>query len=200
MAIANYLASSDYIDWQNPSVTAQAHLLADSASGEEDIARACYEFVRDEVHHTGDYQQGPVTCSASQVLLHRNGYCFAKSHLLAALLRANGIPAGLCYQRVLDDEESSRYCLHGLNAAYLKRHGWYRLDPRGNKTGVDAAFCPPAERLAFALSQPGETDLPEIWAAPLRIVTAVLERYTRFEEVADNLPDVELWNSQPSPR
>ena len=68
-----------------------------------------------------------------------------------------------------------------------------------NKAGVDAAFCPPVEKLAFTLTHPGETDLPKIWAAPLRIVTAVLERYTRFEEVADNLPDVELWNSQPSP-
>jgi len=36
----------------------------------------------------------PVTCKASDVLIYGTGYCYAKSHLLAALLRANAIPAG----------------------------------------------------------------------------------------------------------
>jgi len=43
-------------------------------------------------------QRDVVTCSASEVLREGTGICFAKSHLLAALLRAVGIPAGLCYQ------------------------------------------------------------------------------------------------------
>jgi transglutaminase-like putative cysteine protease len=65
----------------------------------------------------------PVTCKASDVLIHGTGYCYAKSHLLVALLRANGIPAGLCYQRLTIENDGPSYCLRGLNAVYLEQHG-----------------------------------------------------------------------------
>ena len=59
----------------------------------------------------------------SSVLMHKTGYCYAKSHLLAALLRSNGLPAGLCYQRLSVDDDGAPYSLHGLNADFLKNHG-----------------------------------------------------------------------------
>src|SRR5438132_7925332 len=31
-------------------------------------------------------------------------------------------------------------------AVFLKRHGWYRIDPRGDKAGIQTDFCPPGER------------------------------------------------------
>ena len=127
-----YLASTEYIDWQNSNVKNQAALLSDGAHDELEIVRRCFEFVRDEIKHSWDYQLNPVTCKASDVLKHGTGYCYAKSHLLAALLRANNIPAGLCYQRTTAYDESE-FCLHGLNAVYLEWHGWYRIDARGNK-------------------------------------------------------------------
>ena len=130
----------------------------------------------------------PVTCNASDVLIHGTGYCYAKSHLLAALLRANKIPAGLCYQR-LTITDKPPYCLHGLNAVYLIRHGWYRIDARGNKAGVAADFCPPKEALAFPIIDAGERDLPEIWNEPLPSIIKVLSIYETVEQVAENLPD-----------
>lgn len=186
-----YLASSHFIDWQNPALLAQAKSLASGVAQPEAIARRCFEFVRDEIKHSWDYQQNPVTCIASDVLKYRTGYCYAKSHLLAALLRANNIPAGLCYQR-LTITETPPFCLHGLNAIYLADYGWYRVDARGNKPGVAAEFCPPVERLAFAVVTPGEADLPEIWAEPLPLVTDILMSSTTYQEVADHLPDIEL--------
>ncbi|MCA9151542.1 MAG: hypothetical protein KDA92_19655, partial [Planctomycetales bacterium] len=45
-------------------------------------------------------------------------------------------------------DDASPYCLHGLNAVYLEAYGWYRIDARGNKPGVAAAFSPPLEKLA----------------------------------------------------
>ena len=39
------------------------------------------------------------------------------------------------------------YCLHGLNWIYLKEFGWYRVDARGNKEGVNAQFNPLYEKL-----------------------------------------------------
>lgn len=191
-----YLQSSEYIDWQNPEVMALAKQLASGAINEADIAQKCFEFVRDNIKHSWDYQLNPVTCKASDVLKHGTGYCYAKSHLLAALLRVNNIPAGLCYQRLTISDDVPPFCLHGLNALYLKEFGWYRIDARGNKQGVDAQFCPPIEKLAFSIVTNGEADLPEIWAEPLPAIIDVLTNYTTYQQVADNLPDVELLSSK----
>jgi hypothetical protein len=186
-----YLVSSEYIDWENHDLLAQSKELAVDAAEPEEIARRCFEFVRDEIKHSWDYKQNPVTCKASEVLKHRTGYCYAKSHLLAALLRANQIPAGLCYQR-LTITDAPPFCLHGLNAIYLNNFGWYRIDARGNKQGVWSEFSPPVEKLSFSIATPGEADLPEIWAEPLPGVTEVLTRSKTYQEVADNLPDIEM--------
>ena len=188
-----YLEATEYIDWQQPDVLKKAQNLAYGLLTDEEVAKACFEFVRDEIKHSWDYQMNPVTCKASDVLFHGTGYCYAKSHLLAALLRANKIPAGLCYQRLTISNDEPPFCLHGLNAVYLKQHGWYRIDPRGNKEGVDAQFIPPLEQLAFPILSEGEADLPEIWSEPLTAVVGVLKRYSDFLDVANNLPDIALW-------
>src|SRR5258706_1760823 len=180
-----YLASTKYIDWHDRDVTKKAAELAENCSSEEIAAKKCFEFVRDSIKHSWDFKLNPVTCRASDVLRHGTGYCYAKSHLLAALLRSNGIPAGLCYQRLTIEANNPRCSLHGLNATYLKRHGWYRIDPRGNKPGVYAQFCPPVEKLAFPIVEGSERDLPEIWAEPLPIVVEVLMKSRTVEEVSD---------------
>ena len=187
-----YLVASTYIDFDTPEVRAAAHRLAAGASCEADVVRACFEFVRDEIRHSSDFRLNPVTCKASDVLRHGTGYCYAKSHLLAALLRANGIPAGLCYQRLSVGDSGPPYCLHGLNAVWLRDTGWYRIDARGNKPGIDARFEPPVERLAFAVRERDERMLPEVWAEPLPVVVHALECYDTWDQVLANLPDVTL--------
>jgi transglutaminase-like putative cysteine protease len=188
--VTEYLEVSTYIDWDAEAIVSQAGHLADGLEGEEAVLRRCFDFVRDEILHSLDHERNPVTCRASDVLLHGTGYCYAKSHLLAALLRANGIPAGLCYQRLLVDPGGSLFCLHGLNAVYLKSSGWYRVDPRGNKLGLESACTPPRERLPFSVQSEGEMDVSGIFAAPLREVVAVLESYGTFDQVAEHLPDL----------
>lgn len=192
MDINRYLESSQYINWKEPSVSAKAKEL--SSKSVKDTIRSCFEFVRDEIKHSNDYKLNPVTVKASDVLLYKTGYCYAKSHLLAALLRANNIPAGLCYQRltVNDDGTGDSFSLHGLNAVYLEDIGWYRVDPRGNKENVSADFCPPIEKLAFPIRYEGEKDLPEIWSEPLRVVTDLLNHSKTYLDVFENLPDVDL--------
>ncbi len=185
-----YLESSEYIDWKHPAIVAKAAELAEDQGSEQAAAKRCFEFVRDAIKHSWDYRLNPVTCAASQVLLHGTGYCYAKSHLLAALLRANRIPAGLCYQRLAVEANGPPYCLHGLNAVYLKRYGWYRIDARGNKPGVSAEFRPPVEKLAFAIVDVHERDFPEIWAEPLPVVVKALMRHETVEQVYENLPDI----------
>ena len=97
--------------------------------------------------------------------------------MLTSLLRANNIPTGFCYQRLSCSEyKDDIYCLHGLNAIYLKDYGWYKVDARGNKDGVNAQFNPPIEKLAFELEE-NEFDLPEIYEEPLEVVVQTLEKF-----------------------
>ncbi len=191
-----YLQMSDMIDWQNPAIVELAKTLALDQPDPVAIARSCFEWVRDEIRHSYDYQMNPVTCRASDVLRYRTGYCYAKSHLLAALLRANKIPAGLCYQRLSLDDTGAPYCLHGLNAVYLPEIGWYRMDARGNRPGVDAQFTPPIEQLAFKIQFPEEAEFPIIFAKPLNIVVAALERHLLWDDLLKNLPDCSLESLQ----
>ena len=187
-----YLRPTEIMDYETPEVRQLASALADGSTEVMGIAKRCFEWVRDEIKHSNDYQLNPATCTASEVLRHGTGYCFAKSHLLAALLRANGIPTGLCYQRLSRNGKDAPFVLHGLNAIFLPEIGWYRVDPRGNRVNVHAQFTPPMEQLAWPLVVEGEVDLPEIWPDPLPMVVEVLRKYQTYEEVREHLPDVPL--------
>jgi transglutaminase-like putative cysteine protease len=186
-----FLQPTAVIESEAASVVALARELAQGATDDEFIARRCFLWVRDHVRHSSDHLIPTVTCSASEVLEHRAGFCFGKSHLLAALLRANQIPAALCYQRLALDERGRAFCLHGLVAVFLRRHGWYRVDPRGDKAGIVTDFCPPVERLAFTPRLPGERDIPTRFADALPEVIATLRNFRKAGDVALNLPDYE---------
>jgi transglutaminase-like putative cysteine protease len=196
-----YLRSSEVIDWEHPAILKLAKKIASGHEASEAMpkarrfaqtAKACFEWVRDEIHHSYDYQMNPVTCRASDVLQYKTGYCYGKSHLLAALLRANGIPAGLCYQRLSIDDKGAPYSLHGFNAVYLPLFGWYRVDARGNREGVEAQFTPPQEKLAFKIQFSEEADFQAILSEPLQVVVEALQTQRTWDEMLRNLPDVSL--------
>lgn len=185
----SYLAESEVCDFNEAGLAAQARQLAEGMGNHHAIAQRCFEFVRDAIRHSFDdpYDGGAaVTCSASEVLAHGHGICYAKSHLLTALLRANGIPAGFDYQR-LDDDEGG-YCLHGFTTVHLPGVGWYRVDARGNKPGVSAHFTPPEERLTWPATGPGECDYRLNLAEPLPEVVAALRRAGTVETLSCSLP------------
>lgn len=185
-----FLASTDIIDWEHPEVLARARALAVGAPTPEHLAKRCFEWVRDQIRHSRDHGLQAVSCAASEVLEFGSGYCYAKSHLLAALLRANGLPAGLCYQRLSLDDHGPPFCLHGLSAVWLPGSGWYRIDPRGNRAGIDAQFTPPVERLAFQPGLPGEMDLAEVMAEPLPVVVHALQSSPSADHLQARLPDL----------
>lgn len=192
LPMQRFLTPNEFLDFTHPAVAEEAQALARKSSSDHDLIARSFHFVRDEIRHSADFKLNPVTCKASDVLLHGTGYCYAKSHLLAALLRANGIPTGLCYQRLSVSGHGAPYCLHGLNAVYLVGLGWYRLDARGNKPGIEAQFTPPTEALAFCAREPLECDLPEVWDQPLSVVVDCLTKYDTYDQVLANLPDIEL--------
>ena len=186
-----YLESTEIINFHHPLVKAKAQELASGCSSDTELAKKCFEFVRDKIRHSGDYRDDKTTYRASDVLKHKTGWCYAKSHLLAALLRANSIPTGFTYQRLSCSEyEEGIYCLHGLNWVYLKDFGWYRVDARGNKEGVNAQFTPPIEKLAFEIDE-NEYDLLDNLSQPLEVVLNTLESCKSYSQMVANFPDIE---------
>ena len=173
--------------------------LATDILGPIEIERICFEWMCDNIQHSGDHEATVATCRAFEVLVKGTGWCFAKSHLLAALLRANCIPAGICYQR-LQCDDGNGFTLHGLNAVLLPNIGWYRIDARGNKPGIDAQFCPPEERLAWSLQADGEVDFPEIWPDPAPVVVECLSRFDGWAQVMANLPDIPIIKKSQNPQ
>ena len=188
----DYLASDAVVDWQTPAVRQKALELTQALTDDIDKARCLFEWVRDAIPHTHDAGLDVVTCSAGEVLQHGTGICFTKSHLLAALLRAVGIPAGFCYQVLrLDPAVEEEWVLHGFNAIYLaKLDRWLRVDARGNTGGIDARFDLKREQLAFAMNPAADEFIYEaIFAAPVEQVVRCLKRYRTLRELWDNLPE-----------
>lgn len=188
--IDDYLATSDVIDLHTPELMTLACTIATGFDSEIEKAKRLYEWVRDEIPHSADAGHEIVTCRASEVLRHRTGICYAKAHFLAALLRAVGIPTGLCYQLLRYDTSSDRLIVHGLNGLFLKDIGrWIRVDPRGNKVGVNAQFCIEREQLAFEVNQAwGEYTCGTIFVKPLPSTLTCLRNCRTVAQVLANLP------------
>ena len=191
--IEEYLQEEDdVVDYGNKKVKQLADALYQETRDEAEYIEKAYEYVRDHIAHSADANENAITCSASEVLEAGHGICFAKSHLLAALLRYKSIPAGFCYQKlILDDETAPVLIYHGFNGVYVKEYKkWIRLDARGNKEGVNAQFSLEKEQLAFPVRpEKGEEDGLVIYPDP---DVKVLEKF-RIHKTR-----TELWDDMPT--
>ena len=190
--IDEYLKKDGVVNYENVNIIQLADLLWSNADSDVDYIKRAYEFVRDNISHSADINEDSLTCSASEVLAAGYGICFAKSHLLAALLRCKSIPTGFCYQKlILDDETAPILIYHGLNGVYIKEYKmWIRLDARGNKEGVNAQFSLEREQLAFPIRhEKGEEDGFVIYPAP---DSKILEKFK------NNKTRTELWDDLPT--
>lgn len=195
--MGDYLRLDDVIDYEKQSITQLADMLFQKSTGEIEFIKAAYEFVRDNISHSADIKEDIITCSASQVMEVGHGICFAKSHLLAALLRCKSVPTGFCYQKlILDDETAPVLIYHGLNGVYIEEQKkWIRLDARGNKVGVNAQFSTDTEQLAFPVRpEKGEEDGFVIYPNPDKKILERLRKYKTRTELWDDLP-TELENN-----
>lgn len=186
-----YLKKDDVVNYENVNIIQLVDSLWSNADSDVEYIKKAYEFVRDNISHSADINEDMLTCSASEVLAEGHGICFAKSHLLAALLRCKSIPTGFCYQKlILDDETAPILIYHGLNGVYIKEYKmWIRLDARGNKEGVDAQFSLESEQLAFPIrAEKGEEDGFVIYPDPdIKILEKFKNNKTRTE-LWDDLP------------
>ena len=190
--IDEYLKEDDVIDYGNEAIAQLADTLFQKSNIELEFIKIAYEFVRDRIAHSADINEDVITCAASEVLNAGHGICFAKSHLLAALLRCKSVPTGFCYQKIiLDDETAPILIYHGLNGVYIKDYKkWIRLDARGNKNGLNAQFSTETEQLAFPIrAELGEVDCFVVYPKPDVKVLEKLRKNKTRTELWDNLPD-----------
>jgi transglutaminase-like putative cysteine protease len=188
--LADYLQCTPIIDWKTPVIIAQTQAITRSLTRDTEKARVLFEWVRDAIPHSWDIGTDIVTCSASEVLQERTGLCYAKSHLLAAMLRCTGILAGFCYQVFRRNPPYDGLALHGLNGLYLPSLAqWVRVDARGNTGTIDAQFSLTEEKLAFPIDpHQGEFLYETIYTEPAPEVVAVLRGFTSLHALWPYLP------------
>lgn len=179
------------IQFSTPAVKKQIEWIKLHAFNKKDQAKMAFEIARDQIRHSFDTGDKDVTINAEDVLEKKEGICFAKAHLLATLLRGMDIPTGFCYQRVLrKGTVESGYALHGLNAVYLDEEGWFRLDPRGNKPGIDSQFSIEKEKLAYPIRpELGEVDYPNVFTKPLNSVITAMKDSKDSQELFFKRPE-----------
>lgn len=167
--LQHYLVEDRNVDFSHLVIREKVKELMQDCGSEVLRVQKVFEFVRDEISHSWDIQSTRITRSASEVLIFKEGICYAKSNLFAALLRSMNIPTGFCYQKLtLGDTPDTGYCIHALNAVYIKGiDKWIRLDVRGNKARVNAQFFIDKEQLAFPIrEQYDERDYSIIFKNP----------------------------------
>ena len=154
-----YLTETSSIDYMDSHIQEKVRELKNQSTGTVDYIERSYIFVRDEIPHSWDIKTDIVSKTASEALINKTGICWTKSCLLAALLRANGIPSGISYQLLTRaDDDSEGHIIHALNTVFIENK-WIRLDARGNKEGINAEFSLNKERLAYQIrNEMGEID------------------------------------------
>lgn len=180
------------IDFEQPIILDAIKEIESKVGSQKERARLAFLLARDDISHSFDSKKEEVTICACDVLAKKDGICFAKAHLLATLLRGMKIPTGFCYQRVLrTSQPDSGFALHGLNAIFLDEYGWFRVDPRGNKPGVDSRFSIDTEKLAYAIRpELGEVDYPNVFVEPLPSVVRAMQDSKDSKELFFKRPEL----------
>ena len=130
-----YLIETKVIDYNVPLIQEKVRELKEKSDSTIDYIRNAYEFVRDEIPHSWDIRSEIVSRKASEVLKNKTGICWTKSCLLAALLRANGIPSGISYQL--------------LTLAFPIREQYGEVDYRDNNPDLDERLVEILEKRFF---------------------------------------------------
>lgn len=94
-----FLQPSAVIDWTHPAVLARAQTLRGTAESVDAVITRCFEWVRDEIKHSGDFGLTEVTCRASDVLLEGSAGGWVERHAESRMGRApGGAPRFICHR------------------------------------------------------------------------------------------------------
>lgn len=139
--LARYLEPTPFMDWESPEVLSFARENAGGSADPAHRAVKLYYAVRDGMRY--DPYQLDLTVEgmrASTTLKNRRGWCVTKACLLAACLRAVGVPARLGYADVRNHLSTARmravmqtdvFFYHGYTSIYLDGE-WLKATPAFN--------------------------------------------------------------------
>ncbi len=139
------LAPTRFLDCDHPEIRSLAARRTAGCAGPAARAVALFEHVRDEVRYTVHAAfADPDAYPASVTLRRGDGYCVQKSVLLAALLRAAGIPARLHFADLRNRRVPEELrALMGTDVFYFHGYVEARLDGRWVKAtpSFDRGTC-----------------------------------------------------------
>jgi len=193
-SLARYLEDTEVVDWMTPPLEEKARALTEGCGDDGERVLRLFAFVRDEIACSEQGTTQVVTCRASEVLREGVGLCHARCHLLVALLRARGIPAGFGYQRLRRRSHGSGFVLHGFVGAYLREATagtgrWIALDPHGDLARTSTRLDPDAPHFANTPDpEAGEVTRELIHPRPHKTVVDVLSRAESLERARQALP------------
>lgn len=183
-----FLEENDYVDFSSANIRELSEKLFAGNMTQAEIIEKAYRYVENEIPHSKDINKTILPFKASDVLKNKTGICFAKSNLLCALLRLQGIRTGFCYQHLVlsDTKIDKNFCLHGLNGVYYNGK-FLRLDARGRRKAVFSLTNP---KEAFEIREnAGEYNVEGVFARQLpNVIKAFAECKTR-PEFWEKIPD-----------
>ena len=136
-----FLKPTEFIDSDSPEIQAFSQKAVADASTPREKAVKLYYAVRDGIYYD-PYRIDPSrnAFKASTILRQSYGYCVAKAVVLAAALRAQGIPCKLHFADVRNHLTTERlkalmqtdtFFYHGYNDLWLD-NGWVKVTPTFN--------------------------------------------------------------------
>lgn len=185
-----FTQESYYVDFSLANIILKGKEIFNGITNDTQKAKIAFEFVRDKIPHTFDIATDIITAKASDVLENKTGICHAKANLFAALLRAEGIKVGFCFQHItLAEDDSLGYCVHCYNAIYVQGK-WIKVDVGGNTKRGKAQFSLTNPMLAYSnRPQYDEYFWPGIYANPHMDTMAMLEKSKSIQDIIENIPD-----------
>ena len=133
-----YLQPTWFLDSDHPEVAALARSTCDGCETDVERAVRLFRAVRDEIRYTVKVDfTDPDAYRASATLARGDGFCVPKSILLAALLRAEGVPSRLHFadlrNRLVPDDlrammHTDVFVFHGYVEAFLEGT-WRKATP-----------------------------------------------------------------------
>jgi len=136
--VEQYLVPTRFLDHDHPAVSNMASETCTGISDDADRAVRLFGAVRDGIRYTVHVDfTDPEAYRASVTLARGDGFCVPKAILLAALLRAVGIPSRLHFadlrNRLIPDDlraamRTDVFVFHGYVEAFLEG-GWRKATP-----------------------------------------------------------------------
>ncbi len=146
MVSSKYLEPTFFIDSKSDVITKLVEKIGESANQAVDFIKSSFNYVRDKIKYTVETVQhdSPADMKASTTVLREKGFCIQKAVALAALLRANNIPARLHFADIINHRSSPHlqelmrtkvFVFHGYTDVYLDNR-WIKLTP-----AFDTSLC-----------------------------------------------------------